>query len=286
MLNEHNGISYVTFPVFDDYAIIAAVSTRKGGVSSGPYASLNMSFASGDESANVLANRKKFLTTFHIDATQLICCNQIHGINVVSVGKEMCGRGATNKKDAIEACDGIMTNEANVPISMNFGDCTPILFFDPIHQVIAICHGGWRGTAQNIAAVTLQKMHSAYGTNAADVRVAIGPTIGKCCFEVGQDVIDAFLAIFSQEDIKTLATDDGNGKFHFDLPKANEKLLLKAGVLPEHLENVDMCTCCHEDLFFSYRRSTKRGEKSGRHMAVMQLMEIPEEQEDGSVDSE
>ncbi|MCH4188480.1 MAG: peptidoglycan editing factor PgeF [Megasphaera sp.] len=286
MLNEQNGISYVTFSVFDDHAVTAAVSTRKGGVSSGPYASLNMSFASGDEPANVLANRKKFLTTLHIDATQLISCNQIHGINIVPVGKEMCGRGSDDKKEAIEACDGIMTNEAGVPISMNFGDCTPILFFDPVHQVIAICHGGWRGTAQNIVAVTLQKMHSAYGTNVADVRAAIGPAIGKCCFEVGQDVIDAFLSIFSQDDIKTLSTDDGNGKFHFDLPGANEKLMLKAGILPEHLENANICTCCHEDLFFSYRRSNKRGEKSGRHMAVMQLVKTPEVQGDGSVDGE
>lgn len=288
MMNEKNGISYITFSVFNTPVVTAAVSTRKGGVSQAPYASLNMSFASGDDPAAVLENRKQFLTALQIDPMQLISCNQIHGTNIVAVGKELCGRGSDNTKEAIEACDGLMTNEAEVPISMNFGDCTPLLFFDPVHRVIAISHGGWRGTAQNIVGATLQKMHSAYGTNAVDVRAAIGPAIGKCCFEVGQDVIDAFLSIFSAEDLKALATDDGNGKYHFDLPGANEKLLLKAGVLPENIENANLCTCCHDDLFYSYRRSTKAGEKSGRHMAVMQLAkeETDEPQADGSAVSE
>lgn len=286
MLNEKNGISYITFSVFDSYKITAAVSARKGGVSTGSFASLNMSFASGDDPANVLENRKKFLTALHIDPTQLICCNQIHGTNVVTVGRELCGRGSDTTKEAIEACDGIMTNEPGVPISMNFGDCTPLLFFDPVHQVIAVSHGGWRGTAQNIVAVTLQKMHSSYGTCISDVHAAVGPAIGKCCFEVGQDVIDAFLSIFSQENIKALSTDDGDGKYHFDLPAANKKLMLKAGILPENLEVSDLCTCCHEDLFYSYRRSSKAGEKSGRHMAVMQLMETSTPQGDGSADGE
>ena len=272
MLNEKNGVSYVSFDIFAPFgSVVAAVSTRKGGVSVDGFSSLNMSFSSGDDADNIYENRSRFLSLFGIDSRQIICCNQVHGTNITQASSALCGRGAMGRDNAIPDCDGLMTNEANVPITMNFADCTPLLFYGPVHTAIAVSHGGWRGTAQNIDAVTLAKMHAAYGTQAKDVLVAIGPAIGSCCFEVGQDVIDAFSSLFLPDEMKTLAKEKGDGKYLFDLPTVHKKLLLRAGVTEDHIESSGLCTYCHNDLFYSYRKATHEGIRTGRHMAVMML---------------
>lgn len=273
MLQEKNGILYYTFDIFNRLTkITAAVSARKGGVSSAPFASLNMSFSSGDDAQLVLENRRLYLEALHIAPEDIICCNQVHGIHIEQVGNADKGRGALEASSAIPACDGLMTHEAGVPLTMNFADCTPLLFFDPVHDVIAISHGGWRGTAGNIAAVTLERMHEAYGTQSDAVLAAIGPAIGACCFEVGKEVIDQFMNLFSPSEMQELARPVGE-KYYLDLAKANKMLMLRAGIRADHLEEAHICTYCRDDLFFSYRKASKHGEKTGRHMAVIMMNE-------------
>lgn len=271
MLEEKKGVSFITFDIFKTIpAVTAAVSTRCGGRSQGVFSALNMSFASGEQPDTIRANRRAYLQALHIDAAQIVCCNQVHGIHVEAVGKDACGRGALTRDTAIADCDGLITNESQVPLTMNFADCTPLLLVDPVHHAIAVSHGGWRGTAGNIGKVTLQKMADTYGTQAGDVLAAIGPAIGGCCFEVGPEVIEQFRSLFTAQDLKELARYiKETGKYYFDLPKANEKLLLQAGILPKHLENAHICTYCRDDLFYSYRKASKQGQKTGRHMAVV-----------------
>ena len=269
MLQQKKGITFFAFDIFKNIpSLTAAVSTRANGVSPAPFSSLNMSISVGDEPARVIENRRRYFQALNIDPTKVISCNQVHGTRVVAVGKGDCGRGSFMRDDAIAECDGLMTNEDGVPLTMNFADCTPLLFCDPVHHAIAVSHGGWRGTAANIAAVTLERMRDAYGTDAADVVAAIGPAIGPCCFEVGQDVIDAFSRLFTAEELYELARSVGE-KYYFDLPKANRWLLLRAGIKTEHLEEAHICTYCRDDLFFSYRKASRQNEKTGRHMAVM-----------------
>ena len=271
MLEEKQGISFITFGIYKAVpAVTAAVSTRCDGQSTGSFASLNMSFASGEPADTIRANRRAYLQALHIDPATIVACNQVHGIHIEAVGRESCGNGALTRETAIAACDGLMTNQSDVPLTMNFADCTPLLFVDPVHHAVAVSHGGWRGTAGDIGRVTLQQMKKKYGTQPSDVLAAIGPAIGGCCFEVGPEVIEKFRPLFTAQDMHELARCIGEtGKYYFDLPKANEKLLMQAGILPEHLENSHLCTYCWDDLFYSYRKASKQGQKTGRHMAVI-----------------
>ena len=271
MLEEKQGVSFVTFTIFKSVqAVTAAVSTRCGGQSTGTFASLNMSFASGEPADTIRANRRVYLQALHIDPATIVCCNQVHGVHVEAVGRDACGCGALTRDTAISACDGLITNQSNVPLTMNFADCTPLLFVDPVHHAVAVSHGGWRGTAGNIGNITLQKMKEDYGTQPSDVLAAIGPAIGGCCFEVGSEVIEQFRSLFTAQDMRELSRYiSETGKYYFDLPKANEKLLLQAGILPNHLENAHLCTYCRDDLFYSYRKASKQKRQTGRHMAVI-----------------
>ena len=210
MLQEKNGIFYITFDIFKALPnVTAAVSARKGGASGAPFASLNMSFSSGDNPRHVLENRRRYLSALRVVPEHIICCNQVHGVNVVQAGRADRGRGALERESAIPSCDGLMTDEAGVPLTMNFADCTPLLFCDPVHHAVAVSHGGWRGTAGNIAAETLRRMGEAYGTKPDDVLAAIGPAIGPCCFEVGQEVVDAFAKLFSPLEMEELTGRQG-----------------------------------------------------------------------------
>ena len=123
MLQEKNGIFYITFDIFKVLPnVTAAVSARKGGVSGAPFGSLNMSFSSGDDSRHVLENRRRYLSALHVVPEHIICCNQVHGVNVVQAGRADRGRGALEQESAIPSCDGLMTDEAGVPLTMNFAD--------------------------------------------------------------------------------------------------------------------------------------------------------------------
>lgn len=269
MIELQNGFPFVRFPAFAKSGnVVAAVATRKGGVSQAPFDSLNMSFSTGDDPEAVRENRRRFLSLFHIDPSSIISCHQVHGTHVAAMTEADRGRGALDRESAVPECDGLMTNARHVPLTMNFADCTPLLFYDPMNEAIAISHGGWRGTAGDIGEKTVRLMSARYGTRPEHLLVGIGPAIGGCSFEVGDDVIEAFQRLFTPAEMKTLVVKKPNGKYLFDLPRANKKLLLRTGVLESHIDDCGICTYCHDDMFFSYRKS---GGTTGRHMAVIML---------------
>lgn len=267
--NRRNGIFYVSFPQMEERGIIAVVAGRQGGVSRDPFESLNMSFSSGDDPAAVLENRRRLMALFSLPLERMVACHQVHGTNVVKVTGKEAGLGAGSQKTAIPDCDGLATNVPGVTLSMNFADCTPLLFYDPRHHAIALSHGGWRGAAGNIGGKTVAKMNEWYGTRAGDIFAAVGPAIGPCCFEVGDDVIDAFSVHFDGKTMARLAKPKAEkGKYLFDLPEANRLLLMQAGIREDHIDLSRLCTYCHKELFYSYRRD---GKKAGRHMAIMAI---------------
>lgn len=263
------GISFLTFELYKKYPLQAAVSTRLGGISQAPFTSLNMGLHVGDEAAAVVENRKRFFHALGSDAKQLINCSQVHGTHIEVVGKADCGRGADSLETAIPGCDGLITAEKGVPLTMNYADCTPLFFYDPKKEVIALSHGGWRGTAGNIAGKTIDQMVQTFDCCRKDILCAIGPAIGLCHFEVGEEVVEAFRPLFSEVEWKNLYRNKENGKFLFDLHGANRLLMEKAGILANHIEDCGICTYCRDDLFYSYRKS---GGKTGRHMAVLELV--------------
>ena len=139
-------------------------------------------------------------------------------------------------------------------------DCVPVLLFEPEKRVVAAVHAGWRGTAAEIVGVTVRVMQEHFGCDLQRVVAAIGPSIGKCCFEVGEEVARVFQQLFpGNQAIVGLGKQPG--KYQVDLWEANRKELLACGVKNENIEVAGMCSVCHPDLFFSYRRE---GEKAGR----------------------
>lgn len=223
-------------------------STRHGGVSTGHLSSLNLGIHRGDVRENVEKNYELLGAAVGFDPETLVFTHQTHTDIVARVGKEHCGDGL--KREVIVERDGLVTNEAGVTLIVFSADCTPILLHDPVHRAIGAVHSGWRGTAAGIVKKAVEKMTAEYGTDPKDVQAAIGPCIGKCCFETHGEVPEAMLVALG-EDAACAITDHHNGKFHVDLKELNRLWLQKAGV-----QTVDIsadCTACQPDRFWSHR---------------------------------
>lgn len=244
---------YYTFPALDGVeGVRHGFSTRLGGVSEGIFASMNLSFTRGDDEAAVRENFHRFCAAIGVKAEDVVISAQTHTPNVKIVTASDRGRGITREKEYTDV-DGLITNEPNVVLCTQYADCVPLFFVDPVKRVVATSHGGWRGTAAGIAAVTVEKMVTAFGCRPADILAGIGPSIGHCCFEVDSPVYEAFCRVEVLDD--SCYTDNGGGKYHIDLWQVNRRWLLKAGVPAENVTVTDLCTRCHPDLFWSHRKT-------------------------------
>ena len=257
---------YGTFSVFPEAAVVHAVSTRYGGVSKPPFDSMNLALHVGDDASDVVENRRRFLGMLGLDFARLTTPEQIHGDNILRVGENEAGCGRLSYADAIPGMDALMTNVPGIPLMLCFADCTPILLFDPVHRAAAIAHGGWKGTVRSIAAKTVRAMEEAYGTRPEDCLAGIGPAIGPCCYEVGDEVAEEFRKAFPQFAEEIIS--ETGGKIRLDLWQANRLQLRAAGLLPGHIDAAGVCTSCHADTFFSYRAE---GPTIGRIAAVMAI---------------
>ena len=263
-----NQIPYLSFTIYKDLPVKAVVSTRKGGTSPAPYDSMNMGLHTGDSPENVLENRRRFFEELGIPAGNLINCRQVHGTHIEIVTKKDCGRGALSLESSIPGTDGLITEEPDVPLTMNYADCTPLFFYDPLRKVIGLSHGGWRGTAGNIVGKTVNLMVEKFGCDPKDILGAIGPAIGFENFEVGEEVVEAMRSLFTPSEFKNLYKTKPNGKYLFALAEANHVLMKKAGLSENHIEDCHLCTWDRTDLFYSYRKD--HGD-TGRHMAVLMM---------------
>lgn len=231
-------------------------TTRLGGVSEGMFSSMNLSFSRGDKKEAVEENFRRLAAAMGTKLENFVFTDQTHTTNVRKVTREDAGKGITKERDYSDV-DGLITDEPGLVLSAFFADCVPLYFVDPVHRAIGLSHSGWRGTAERMGAVTLKAMEKAYGTQPKDVICAIGPSICQYCYEVSEDVAEKFPMEFYGREI---VFDKGNGKYQLDLWRANGHILIKAGVLPEHIAMTDICTCCNEKLLFSHRASQgKRG---------------------------
>ena len=257
------------FSVFPESMVKHAVSTRSGGVSAAPFNSLNLALHVGDEAEKVKDNRKIFLSALGLKIQRVCTCEQVHGNNVHVAKDEDAGRGSLVYNDAIPNTDALLTNVPDITLMLCFADCTPLLFFDPINRAIGIAHGGWRGTAAKIAVKTLERMNKEYDNMPDSCLVGIGPAIGSCCYEIGNNVADVFKQRFSAKYYQQVIV-DRKGKLFLDLSKANRMQLEQAGVKAHNIEVADTCTYCNSEMFFSYRAAV--GGKTGRIAAVLSLL--------------
>lgn len=217
-------------------------STRLGGASEGPYASLNLGLSSGDDQAVVTANRSRWASALGL-TPPIISLHQVHGPIVHAVTE----RPAVPLKG-----DAVVTDVPGLPVSVFTADCTPILLHDPVSGAVGAVHAGWRGTVAHVVKAAIAALGERYGARPENLRAAIGPAIGPCCFEVGHEVVEAAREQPWQGWERAVV--DREPRPHFDLFSANEAQLLEAGLASAHVFNSRICTSCRDDLFYSWRR--------------------------------
>ena len=227
-------------------------STRRGGVSSGMFESLNLGMNRGDDRARVTENWRRFLESAGITMRSFVCGKQVHGNRVV-IADEDDLRPAYGKypdgRDLIE-CDGYVTACANVPLAIFTADCVPVLMEDKKAGVVGAIHCGWRSTVADIEKNAVDAFAS-LGSAAADIHVALGPAIDRCCFEVGGEVIDAVNELIGED--ASAFYDKRADKYMLDLRKVVARRFEMLGVKPENIERVGGCTMCDPGMYFSHR---------------------------------
>jgi len=245
-----NGLWYGTFTHFDKLAIKHGISSRLGGVSSQPFASLNLGLHNGDNDLQVIANRQLFCQGVGVEAGDIVTAEQTHSDRVLVVTKEHLGKGAKKYSEAIRGTDALITNVQNVPLMLFFADCVPVLIVDPVQKVIGIAHAGWKGTMDYIAQKTVLAMQTHFGTSPQHCLVGIAPSIGPCCYEVNHVVMNRLKGQF--QNWEQLVRPNGD-KWYLDLWQANRLQLEQIGVERENIVVSQVCTACNKELFFSYR---------------------------------
>ncbi len=273
-MQSNNHFSIYTLPLFNDFnnELIHGISTRYGGVSEGCYRSLNLGLHVNDKPASVIENRKLFCSHLGLILTDTVCCEQVHGTNVHIVTQADKGKGACSLSDTIKDTDGLITNIKDIPLMLFFADCAPLLFYDPVNKAIGLSHAGWRGTAGDIAGKTLQAMQAAYGTDPEDCIAGIGPCIGQCCYEIGDETAEKFIDLFNKIEYTPHAVSrilcQKHGRYYLSLYEANKILLIEHGIAPQNISPEKQCTSCNSSVFYSYRAD--KG-KTGRHAAIICL---------------
>ena len=245
-----------TSAVLPERGFVHGFPERTGGVSTGPRASLNLGARWGDDRAHVDENRRLLAQHAGYDPAQLVATRHVHGTQVWAVGEPLA-EGAE--------FDGLVCDQVGPVLGAFAADCIPLLFAEPDARVCGAAHAGWRGTVGRVAATVSSRMVER-GARPERIRVALGPSIGPCCFEVGPEVVAEFRAAFG--DVPGMVV-PGPRKDHIDLRVATRAVLEGAGVPSAQIDDRPPCTRCEGDRFFSYRRDGKEG---GVHMAFIGLV--------------
>lgn len=257
-LNERNDVPFLSFRGLDACeGFVNGFSTRLGGVSIGPLATMNFSYYKGDAPENVLENFTRMAAALGVEKEQMVCSHQTHTTNIMKVLAEDAGKGVVRHR-GYRNIDGLITNVPGITLVTSYADCIPLYFIDPVKRAIGLSHSGWRGTVAGMAQKTIALMVREYGCRPQDLRCGIGPGICRDCFEVGEEVAEVFRMKFPKEQWDSLifpqhVSGRDASKKYLDLWRANELLLLEAGVLPEHIFKTNVCTKCNSEVLYSHR---------------------------------
>ena len=258
---------YFSYPLLEQTGMVKhCFTTRQGGKSQGIFASLNLSFTRGDEREAVEENFRRVSQVLDTRYDDFVFTDQTHTTNVRRVGKEDAGKGLVKERGYSDV-DGLITNEPGLVLSTFYADCVPLYFADVKNRAIGLSHSGWRGTVDRMGRVTLEAMRREFGTNPENVVCAIGPSICQDCYEVGEDVAEKFIQEFPSYKQEILIEKE-TGKYQRDLWRANEIILLEAGIKKEHLSVTDVCTCCNPKVLFSHRASQGRRGNLGAFLSI------------------
>jgi YfiH family protein len=268
LIIENEGLKYLCFKPFKKYKeeLIHCFTTRIGGVSQNEYSSLNLGINKKDSIENVRENYRKICNAINVDINSLVMSKQVHGKNLMKIYEYDDLRDIKEGLSA-ETFDGFITNKKGITLVTFYADCVPVFFYDSRNKVIALAHSGWRSTVKKIAGEIVSDMVNKFNCSAFNIEVAIGPSIGKCCFEIGEDAYKEFKTEFLNLDKYCDMT--GEGKWHVNLQEIIRDTLLEQGILEENIFISGICTQCNKEMFFSYRGDNG---KTGSMAAFMQLI--------------
>ena len=261
-MHEANGLNWLTSSQLAE--VRHGFSTRKGGVSLPPWNSLNLGVGRGDKHSAVLENYRRFFQVIDLPVERAVLSKQVHETTVRICTNIDAGKGLFSSRDY--TADALITNVPDLPLVVFSADCGIILLHDPVCNAVGAVHAGWRGCAAGILEDTVRKMKETYGSDPQNIRAAIGPCIGQCCFETDQDVPNAMLSALGSE--ATPYLEQRGNKWHVDLAGLNRQWLIHAGLLPEHVDSCGICSACHPELLWSHR---KMGDARGAQIAVISL---------------
>ena len=231
----------LTWPALEESGAAAAVTARSGGVSSGPYATLNLSLSVGDDPANVLENRRRLAAALGARPADLVFARQVHGAGVRIVGAADAGSGAFSLDDAIPDTDALVTRSPGVLLAILTADCVPIVLHDPVAGVLACVHAGWRGTVGRVSAAALAAMQT-LGSRPSQVIAGVGPAVAPARYQVGADVYQAVTGAFGPAAPAFIRPDDAPERWLLDLWSANHFVLREAGVPAAQIHVTDLPT--------------------------------------------
>ena len=257
-LSSKGPVQYIHSEMIETCGFVThAFLTRRGGVSAGAFSDLNFSVHQGDLQTHVDQNFQIIASHFHVP--QFFVMNQVHGDQI----HVLHGVEDAEKSNSLQA-DAVIIKTEGLAIGIKTADCVPILIVDPVQRIIGAIHAGWRGTSLRIAVKTVGMLVSRFSSDVADLIAAIGPCIGACCYEVDRVVYEAM----NQEDRAIGFKRKADDKWMLDLAAVNRNQLIRAGLDPNRISSVDMCTACRADLFFSHRRD---GTVTGRQLNFISL---------------
>jgi hypothetical protein len=259
--NNIDGIKYLTFEIFPS-EVVHGIFTRQGGVSSSPWDSLNVGGTVGDKTELVRENRYRSFAALGRSCQSIFDVWQVHSADIVVAN---ASHDHLQSPPVLKA-DGMVTDNPSVSLFMRFADCTPVMLYDPRHKVIGIVHAGWLGTVRRVVEQAVKTMRGVYGSRPVDILAGIGPAIGPDHYEIGADVIEQINYSFGRAATGLFC--ERNGKYYFDLWKANKLTLNQAGV--EQVEVAGLCTACHPEDWYSHR--AQKG-KTGRFGALIGISE-------------
>lgn len=230
------GLTTTTWRCFEPHAVDALVTGRAGGVSTGPYESLNLGLHVSDDADRVVENRRRAAAMVGLDLDDMVFCHQTHGRDVAVVDRRDRGRGTLRVDDAVP-CDAVVTTTPDLGLAVLVADCVPLVLHDPSAHVLAAVHAGWRGTVARISEAAVEAM-AGLGADPGRIIAGIGPAIAADRYQVGDEVAEAARDCFADDPaaFDDVVRPDGTGRWLFDLWSANRRILVEAGLQPGNIE--------------------------------------------------
>lgn len=246
-----NRLDYFRFSNFGRYSAVVnhLVTTRNADGTSRFTVSLN----GYQPDKRVSENRKLIAECLKVDVANMVFAEQVHGNRVTLISYDVLSAGHFTDLGEIPETDALVTNQPGICLVAKAADCVPILYFDPVKRAIGVAHAGWKGTVKKIAASVVKAMHRYFGSNASDLLVSIGPSIGPCCYEVGNEVVEMVNEAFCSKHFTEIIRHTSGERAVFNLWRTNELLLIESGVAPSNIERAEICTRCTNSRFFSAR---------------------------------